>query len=81
MPGSSKAQLLPKGYGARATQPAGQAPHQPGPSLRVPEGGEQGSPEVAARFHQESRSSGKIITASDVQVWGQARSASQDQVW
>lgn len=30
-------------------------------SLIVPEGGEQGSPGVAARFHQESSSSGKVM--------------------
>lgn len=30
-------------------------------SLTVPEGGEQGSPGVAARFHQESSSSGKVM--------------------
>lgn len=58
---SSKAQVLPKGYRVRITQPAGQAPHQPGSSLLVPERGEQGSPGMAARFHQESTSSGKIM--------------------
>lgn len=36
-----------------------------GPSLTVPEGGEQGSPGVAVRFHQESSSPGKVtVTCS-----------------